>query len=690
MDYIKLSKKYIDISNNDLSAKDLETLRKLIKYHSNLYYNYDSPIISDSEYDDLFKKLEFLEKKLNTSFKQTSLVWAEIIESTFKKTLHSRPMISLANTYNSEELKDFDTRLKKILDLKKSDEIEYALEFKLDWLWIELIYENWNFVQAITRGNWIEWEDVTENVRQIDNIPKKIKYNHRFEVRGEIIMPLSIFEKINKDALKSKQKIFSNPRNAASWSIRVKDINITKKRGLKFFAYDMWNFEEFRNWIWATRYVEVIKSFKKMWFEIIEFLEIYRWIDKVIEKINNFWDIVKKLDYDVDWLVLKVNDISLWNEIGWTEHHPRYAVAYKFPAQVLTTKILSVDHNVWRTWTITPLAWVEPVKLSWAIIRKATLHNYEEVEKLDIRIWDNVFIKRAWEVIPKIISVVENQNREKLEKVLPPIYCPSCKTKVMKDEDKVRYYCPNSFDCPAQHIEKLIFAVSKSWFDIDWLWDKQIETFLNEWIIKNIVDIFYLKDKKDDILLLDWYKDKSVNNLIEAIEKAKKQDINTFLTALWIPWVGKKTAKIISVLFEWKNDLLKFNHTQEELEELNEIWPELAANIVSYFNDDSHKKIIEELLNVIDIRFYKKKEIVWNSIFRWKKMCVTWSFEKEWKKVSRDDLILMLENVWWEFVSSVSKKTDYLLAWENSWSKIQKANSLKVEIIDLKYFLENL
>lgn len=688
---LNLSKKYFELKIEDLVFDDIKNLRKLIKYHSDLYYNKEAPIISDFEYDDLFKKLEYLENKYNINLKQSSLVWADVwIESSFKKVKHSRPMISLDNTYNENELNDFDERVKKNLWMEKSWEIEYAMEYKFDWLGIELIYEDWKYIQAITRGNWIEWEDVTENVRQIENIPKEIKYNHRFEVRWEIIMPISVFEKLNKEAKEKKEKLFSNPRNAASWSVRTKDISITKERGLKFFAYDMANFEEFRYWIWATKYYEVIKSLENMWFEISSYYKIWKSIEEIIDAVEIYNKEKSSIDFDVDWLVIKVNSIDLWSEIWWTEHHPRYAVAYKFPAEILTTKILSVDHNVARTWTITPLAHVEAVKLSWAIIRRATLHNYDEVEKLDIRIWDTVFIKRAWEVIPKIISVVNIDWRKKLEKVEAPKFCPSCETLVQKDEDKVRYYCPNNIDCPAQHIEKLIFFVSKSGINIEWFWEKQVELFLREWIIHNIVDIFHIENKKEDILSLEWYKEKSVNNLLEAIENARNQDIISLLTSLWIPWIGKKTAKIISVLFSSKEDLLNFSYTEEDLEKLNEIWPELAKNIVEYFANDSHKRILEWLIKELNISYYEKKEINTNSIFFEKKICITWSFEKDWLKIPREELIEKLEAVWWESVWSVSKKTDFVLAWEKAWSKKTKAEELGIEIINLNYFLENL
>ena len=684
---LELSKKYLKKDLEDFSLEETKKLQELIKYHSDLYYNKEEPIISDFEYDKLFEKLAFLEEKFNIKSKQTSLVWANINESTFEKVKHSRPMISLGNTYNEEDLRDFNDRIIKLSDIKWL--VEYILEFKFDWLGVELIYKNWELVQAITRWNGIEWEDVTVNVMQIENIPKIISYKKHLEVRGEVVMPISVFNDINEKAKKEGTKVFSNPRNSASGSLRMKDVSVTKERKLQFFAYDLANFDEYRLDKNLWEYYDVIKGIEKLWFSVSSYFLKLNWIDEVINAIKNFSDIKKTIDFEIDWLVLKVNDISLWQKIGFTEHHPRYAISYKFPAEVFTTKILSVDHQVGRTGTITPVANLNPVNMWWAIIRRATLHNYEEVENLDVRIWDTVFIKRAWEVIPKIISVVKDWFRDNYEKIEPPKFCPSCETEIKKDNDKVRYYCPNDIDCPAKHHEKLAFAVGKWWFNIDWFWVKQVEIFLREWIIHNLVDIFKISEKKNEILELEWFREKSVNNLIEWVEKAKKVDITTLLTALWISWVGKKTAKTLAKLFESEYDLVNFSVNEELIEKLEDIWPEIAKNVINYFNVDSHKRILKELVQILDITYFKEKNIENESIFTGKKMCITWSFELEWKKISRDELIKKLEDVWGEFVNSVSKNLDYLLAWEKAWSKLEKADKLGIKVIDLTFFLKS-
>ena len=689
---LNLSKKYINIDIYLLNLKDLKNLQKIIKYHSDLYYNKNISIITDSQYDNLFKKLEYLENKFSIKDKTSLNVWAVIFESTFKKVKHSRSMISLDNTYNSKDLEDFNKRVYKNLsfwNISINQNIEYILEFKFDWLWIELIYDSWKLKQAITRWNGIEWEDVTVNVEQIENIPKIINYKKKLEIRWEVIMPISVFEKINKKAKLDWTKIFSNPRNLASWSLRMKDPNITKERSLKFFAYDVSDIELFIADNNINNYYQLIKKIKKFWFEISTYFKKFSDIKSVIYEIENFSDIKKTIDFEIDWLVLKVNNINLWKKIWTTEHHPKYCISYKFPAEIFTTKILSIDHQIWKTWTITPVANLKVVNMWWASIKRATLHNYEEVEILDIRIADNVFIKRAGEVIPKIISVIKEWDRSNYKKIFPPKNCPSCNYLVKKDNHKVRFFCDNT-KCSAQIIEKLIFAVGKQWFNIDWLWEKQIKKFYKLWFIKNLIDIFNISNYKQQILNLEGFQEKSVNKIISEVEKAKNIDISIFINSLCIFWVGKKTSKIFSQLFKNKYDLLNFNLDLQDLEKLEDIWPEIAKNLIKFFKDKNKKKLIKQLSDILNIKYFKKTIINWDSIFLWKKVCITWSFEKDWKKISRDNLIIELEKKWWEFVNSVSKNIDFLIVWEKAWTKLKKAQELWIEILNLEEFLKRI
>ena len=664
----------------DFSFEEVLELQKVLEYHSNLYYNNNTSEISDKEYDDLLKKLEILEEKFSDLFiekkieKKSNKIWAELIESTFKKVAHTRPMISLWNTYNEEDLRDFDERVFKNI-WEKIEKLNYTLEYKFDWLWVELIYNNWKLIQAITRWNWIEWEDVTQNIFQIDNIPKKIDYKKYLEIRGEVVMPISSFDRLNKEAIKKWEKVFSNPRNAASGSLRMKDNRITKKRELAFYTYDFWNL------IISDSYFDCIKNLEKLWFDISSFFEKYSNISEVIKKIKNFNNYKKDIDFEVDWLVLKVNNVDLWKQIWFTQHHPKYAIAYKFPAEILTTDILSVVHQVGRTWTITPVVNLKAIKIGWAIIRRATLHNYEECEKLQVWVGDSVFIKRAGEVIPKIIWVA-NKNSEKI--IFPPINCPSCNSEVLKDDEKVRYYCPNTDKCFEQQKHKLIYAVGKQWLNIDWFWKAQVETFLKLNIISDLYSIFKLEEKEEEILELEWFQEKSVKNLLSAINERKKINITTLLISLAISGVGKKTAGELSKLFTSSENLLNFSYNIEEIENLDDIWPEIAKNMKIFFTDWNNKILLQNLINILNIEFYKEKIISnTNNIFFWKKVCITWSF---WD-IKRADLIKELEEVWWNFVTSVSKNTDFLVAGEKAGSKLKKAEELWVKVLNLEKFL---
>ncbi len=680
------SKYFLSKSELEINENELKKLQYLIQTHSGLYYNKDKIIISDTEYDDLLRKLKYLENKFWLEVKVSNNVWSNLKESSFEKVKHSRPMISLDNTYNEEDLNDFNDRVIKNIILsniwEEEKSVKYTIEFKFDWLWVELIYKWWNLIQALTRGNWIEWEDVTQNVMQIDNIPKVIDYLDDLEVRWEVIMPISIFEKLNKKSKEEWWKIFSNPRNAASGSIRLLDNTVTKQRKLKFFAYDLANFEEFIKKENINNYYNVIKKLESLGFDISAYFKKCNWINEIIKSIHDFWNTKKQIDFEIDWLVIKVNDISLWKNIWTTQHHPRYAIAYKFPAEILTTKVIWVEHSIWRTWTITPIALLEPIFIWWVTISRATLHNYDEVEKLDIRIWDSVFIKRAWEVIPKIISVIKNVRNSQEIKIKVPEYCPSCDSKVIKDNNKVRYYCDNKC-CFEKNVWKLTFAVWKQWFNIDWFWEKQVRLFLKKWIISTLDSIFLIKNKKDEILNLEWFQDKSVNNLVEAVEKSKKVKLSVLITSLWIAWVWKKVSKSLSLLLKdvikGKQDISEL--TIDDFELIDDIWSEIAFNVISYFEDIYNKKIVERLVELLEIEYPEQKKA--NLVFSWKKFCITWSFDN----YKRDDLIEIIEKNWWEFVWSISKKLDFLLAWDKAWSKLKKANDLWVFVLSIDDFL---
>ncbi|MDD3302776.1 MAG: NAD-dependent DNA ligase LigA [Candidatus Gracilibacteria bacterium] len=676
---IEKSNYFLSKNSDEILVFEVVVLQEVIGSHSDLYYNKENPIITDFEYDKLLEKLEYVENKFHIDLKGSLNVGSEVKESTFEKVKHSRPMISLDNTYNEEDLKDFDERVKKIVNNEKLivNSIGYTLEFKFDGLGVELIYKEGKLVQAITRGNGIEGEDITENVMQISNIPKIIDYKDDLEVRGEVVLPISSFNKLNEEALKNGTKIFANPRNAASGSLRTLDISVTKKRNLKFFAYDLANFDDFVKKEKIVVYYDVIKNLEKLGFEVSSYFKVCKSIEQVVKEIDNFGDTKKMIDFDIDGLVVKVNDISLWNTIGFTEHHPRYAIAYKFPAELVRTKILSIEHSVGRTGTITPVANLDPVNVGGVIVKRATLHNYDEVEKKGVLIGDWVFIKRAGEVIPEVVApIVESRNGNE-QNIDIPTSCPICGGKVAKDDEKVRYYCTNKLNCKAQIEGSLIYAVGKTGLNIDGLGEKQVISFLEKGFITDLVSIFSLKDKKEQLLDLEGYKEKSVSNLLDSIEKAKNQSLVFFLTALGIEGVGKKTAKTLSKIFTKKEDLLEFSMSIEDLLNLEDFGPETSSSVYEFFNDLDKKDLLKRLLEIIDIKFENKT--VEGGRFAGKRFCITGSFPG----YTRDQIIEMLEKEGGEFIGSVSKKLDFLIAGTEAGSKLKKAQDLGVRVVGL-------
>lgn len=670
MEILKLSKIFLEKDFEEFNIEDGKLLNKIISFHDELYYNKEDPIIWDSEYDNLKKLLQKIEDKFNLK-KDSEKVWADILDSTFEKKTHPRPMLSLDNTYNEDDLIDFDKKIKNILPELKWTDIDYAIEYKFDWLSLRISYQDWIITEAVTRWNWIQWEDVTQNAKMISNIPHKINTKWYFEVRWEVMMYNDSFEKLNKSRQKAWEQLFSNPRNAASGSLRQKKSNITKERNLAFFGYDSPLLEGDKT------HIESIKHLENLGFTTESRHIKCKWISWVIDYIREIWNKKSELPFEIDGLVIKINDINLWEELWMTAHHPRWAIAYKFPAEVVSTKILSVEHSVWRTWTITPVANLEPVNIGWVIVRRATLHNYEEVVEKNVKIWDYVFVRRAWEVIPEIIWPIESQRTWNEEEIKVPENCPICNSKTKKEFSKVRYYCGN-YSCPVQIKEKLAYSVWKTWFNIEWFWPAIVQRFLDENLITDLASIFDLKDKKEEILKLDWFKEKSVNNLLESIEKVRKIPIEKLIIAFWIPWIWKWTSKEISKLFNSNDDILDFKHEFDEIINLKDIWPEIAKNIIDFMNNTENKEILKDLLSKISIVFNKNINQNWPLLG--KVFCITWSFEG----YSRDDLSKIIEDNSWTFTNTVSKKIDFLLAWEKAGSKISKAETLWIKVIDIE------
>lgn len=673
---------------DSLTSEDLSFLQNLIREHNTLYYNNETPVISDNEYDELFAILKNLETKLWIQDKDSpTQKIAVLVSNQFQKWTHKSPMISLDNTYNSADIIDFEKRIFNIL--KKESKLQYVVELKFDWLGVSLTYKNWKLIKALTRGNWIEWEDITINALQISSIPQIIPFVSEdiIEIRWEVIMPILAFENLNNKRLEKGEKLFANPRNAASGSLRQLDYNITKKRNLEFYAYSFPAIENSLIDIKISSYSEEVDILKKWWFLTTPYFFKASNIEEVVVEIEKLTQDKPKFPFEIDGLVIKTDDLNLWQILWTTEHHPRYSIAYKFPAINVRTRILDIEHSVGRTWIITPIAHLEPVNVSWVVVSRATLHNYDELFKKWVKIGDYVFIVRAWEVIPEIIKVIDELRTWDEIEIQIPKTCPSCNTIIQKDLWKVAYYCPNKKTCPAQFLGSLVSFVSKHWTNIDWFGDKIMELFIEKWFVNDFVSIYNLKNFEEQILSLEWFEKKKTQNLFDAIENSRNMNLANFFVALWIPQVGRKTAKILANFVAKKCEKIDIENLMkikiEELQEIKDIWPVGAHSIVYYFEE--YKDLIDRLLNELNIilPIVSQESIETNnSLISWKSFCVTWSFEN----ITRDEIHEIIEKNGWEVRSSVTSKLDYLIVGTDAWSKLQKAKELSVRVLSWEEF----
>jgi DNA ligase (NAD+) len=672
---------------SSLTKDDIPHLRALVEFHRHQYYELDTPLISDEEFDRLYALLIATEEKFHESHESSpTQTLQNIVDNHFTKAPHLHQMMSLDNTYNADDLRDFETRIRRILKEEWQERIlEFVVEYKFDGLGIALLYEWGKLVRALTRGDGQIGEDITLNVMEIANIPHTIPYTQTIEVRGEVVMPRSAFDELNARRLQSGEKLFANPRNAASGSLRQLDPTVTRERDLLFFAYSCPDLEEIhKNSREETgTYAALIKKLGSWGFNTSEqwqngslFFRVESGIESIVAMIH---DMGKKpvCPFDIDGLVIKINDLHLWQTLGMTSHHPRYAISFKFPAEYARTRIIEIEHSVGRTGTITPVAHVEPVNIMGVTVQHATLHNYDEVAKKDLRIWDQVFIHRAGEVIPEIIAPIIEARTWAEKIILPPTHCPICESLTHKEGEKIALLCSNSA-CPAREMQALEWFVSKHGVDIDGFWPKQIELFLELGWVTDMASIYDLRDHRDEFLQIEGYKEKSVDNLLTAIEAKRTLPIDRFIGALWIPWVGKRTAKLLAPLFQSIEDVLHFQLSIEMLEAVKDIGPGTAGTISTYF--ETHKHLLERLLARVTIVFPKTIEKT-SGVLAGKTFCVTGTFT-----LSRDDIHAIIEEHGGEVRTAVSGNLDYLIAGENAGSKREKALSLGVKVLSWEEF----
>ena len=653
--------------------KNYTNLKNKIEKYNNLYYNEDNPIISDMEYDGLLRKLKEMEKEYPALLEIDDSPTEKIggtASNKFSKVEHKVPMLSLSNTYNIAEIEDFDKRVKKIINF--SEKIEYILELKLDGLSISLIYENGNLTRAVTRGDGKIGEDVTENIMEIESIPKKLKEPISLEVRGEIILPIPNFNKINEEREENGEEVFANPRNAAAGTIRQLDSTIVSKRGLDCYLYYLVNAENYG----IKTHLESIKFIEKLGFKTTGIFEEYSDF-KTLEKSIEKWRIKReKLDYETDGLVIKINDFSFYETLGYTTKSPRWAIAYKFPAEQVKTRLLDVTFQVGRTGVVTPVAELEAVNLSGSVVKRASLHNFDEIRRKDIKIGDNVIVEKAAEIIPQVVNVVFDDRKGTEKEIKEPESCPACGTKLVKEEGLVALKCLNPH-CPEKIKREISYFVSRDAMNISGLGEKIVEKFIELEKIKTVVDIYFLENYRNELENLEKMGKKSVENLLNSINESKNQDFSKVLYALGIPFVGKFNANLLSKTFK-DIDVLK-EKSVEELLEVKGIGDKAAIAVNTFLNNENNWKIITELKEIgLKFKFEEDelKEVKDNPI-KGKNFLATGKLQK-YKRNEIKDIILEKGG---NYLSAVSKNLDFLIAGEKAGSKLEKAQNLGIRVL---------
>jgi len=666
-----------------MSKKDIDRiveLRELIHSYNTQYYIHSISLVSDYEFDQLLKELEELEIKypeLYDANSPTKRVGGDITKS-FETVLHKYPMLSLSNSYSKDDIADFDQRVKKIIDVP----LTYICELKYDGVAISIIYKNGNLVKAITRGDGTQGEDVTNNVRTISSIPLVLNgdYPENLEVRGEIMYSKSVFKELNQNREKQGLALFSNPRNSASGTLKLQDSSIVAKRKLDCFIYAVYLDNHKINSLFLQYNYLAQFGFK------IPSVE-----DKYVEQVNdvsgimnfiNYWEERKEdLPFEIDGIVIKVNEIDIQKEIGNTSKSPRWAIAYKYKAVQVSTVLEDIVYQVGRTGAITPVANLKAVEISGTIVKRASVHNADQIEKLDLRINDIVFVEKGGEIIPKITGVDHSKRNANSSKFVFSSKCPECSSELVRDEGEAHHYCLNSNLCPPQIKGKIIHFIGRKQLNIDGIGQETIEQLYNEKLIKNIADLFALK--KQDLLPLERMAEKSAENIIKGIQQSKSAPFHKVLFGLGIRYVGETVAKKLTSYFKDINQLRSSNF--EELCSIEEVGDKIAESIVQYFSVDYNNKIIDLLLkNGLNMTSDISENILKSTILENKKIVISGTF----KNISRDELKKAIEINGGKNSSSVSKSTDILIAGENMGpSKLEKAEKFKVSIMNENEFL---
>jgi DNA ligase (NAD+) len=665
------------MSKNAALAKEIARLREKIRHHEYLYHVADDPEISDAEFDKLMnrlKKVEAEHPELVTPDSPTQRVGGAPREG-FQAVRHRTPMISLDNAFSFEELANFDRRVRELTGREK---IEYITEHKFDGLSMSLIYEKGTLVRAVTRGDGTTGEDVTPNVRTIRSIPlwidaarlKKAGIPDSFEVRGEAIMTRKAFDAMNEqqDALGLKR--YANPRNAAAGSVRVLDPNITRSRNLGFFAYYLLVDGRAPK----KRHSEVLETLSELRFKVSEDWELLKGIEKVEEYINRWDSQREKLGFDIDGIVVKVNEIGLQNELGFTSKAPRWAIAYKYQAHQETTLLKQIEVSVGRTGVLTPFAVFEPVQIGGVTVVKSTLHNMDEIARLGVHAGDTVLVERAGEVIPHVLKVVKHGTEEKEFKM--PEKCPVCGMRVHRTEGEVAYRCVN-VSCPARRRESFLHFAGRHAMNIDGLGEKVVDQFLEKQMVKDFADLYKLE--LEEVAELERMGEKSAQNLLDEIGASKKNSLARLIYAIGIPFVGERTAQLLSEHFGSMDKVA--TASAEELVEVGEVGPKIAEGVREFFSESANRKLIERL-RAVGVNMKEAQRELKDSRFAGMTFVFTGTLERR----SREDAEALVASHGGKAGSSVSKKTNYLVVGADPGSKYDKAKSLGVPILDEAQF----
>ncbi|OGS21768.1 MAG: hypothetical protein A2252_06470 [Elusimicrobia bacterium RIFOXYA2_FULL_39_19] len=660
----------------------IEALRIEIKHHDYHYYVLNQPEISDTEYDKLYKGLETLEKlhpDLITPDSPTQRVSGQAVKE-FKTVRHSAPMLSLENTYSPEEIKEWHIRIAKILPDKP---FEFIVEPKIDGISCAVTYTSGILTMGATRGDGETGEDITLNIKTIRSIPLSLTlpehtsaFPRTFEARGEVFIDKSDFNCINETFLNKGEQVFANARNAAAGSLRQKDPKITAERKLKFFVH---SFASLNSELKFETHWDFLKTCRNFGLMTIDKTKLCKTIDEAVAYCLKMQEQRDKLPFDIDGMVIKVNSLSQRETLGTTMKSPRWAIAYKFPARQATTKVINIRVQVGRTGAITPVADLEPVECAGVIISHATLHNFDEISRLDVRIGDTVLIERAGEVIPKVIKVIETKRTGHEKKVKVPEKCPECSGNIIREkEEEVAYRCINP-SCPAQLAGALLHFAKREAMDIEGLGASAVNQLVEKKIVNSFDEIYSLN--KETLIELDLFKDKKAQNLLDAIEKSKKQPLSRLLFAFGIRNAGEKAARTLAENFITLDSVIKAS--AEDLTNIKEIGPVMAESIKNFFSQSKTKTLIDKLKSAGINTTEPKENIPKGGIFSGK----TFVFTGELKTLSRSEAEKQARKLGGQTSSSVSKNTSFVVAGENAGSKLSKAQKLNIKIITETEFL---